>query len=126
MFFFFFFPLFQQKYLARYNPSAVHSCHKYSVHISEPLAPHLMSQRVPAVPCESQILSCSSIFGTQSIDKVLQQPQSQAIKPACEYTNHSQKCTAMGYTCTSPTGGDYTLAPDKPVGFLCGFSFKAH
>lgn len=35
------------------------------------------------------------------------------MQPLCKYTNLSQKCTAQTRTCISPSGGDYTLVPDK-------------
>lgn len=68
---FFFFPLFKQKYWAWLNlqlcihiTSRVHNS-------SESLESHSVSQRVPAVPRRSRILSCSSIFGTHLIHKLI-------------------------------------------------------
>lgn len=40
------------------------------------------------------------------------------MQPVCKYTNRSQKCTTHTRTCTPLSGGDYTLAPDKPDFYL--------
>lgn len=63
--------LFQQKYLAWLNLQMCIHITSRVYNSCESLEAHSMSQRVPAVPCRSRILSCSSIFGTHSIHKLI-------------------------------------------------------